>query len=149
VRLINYRFVVLSVIFVILGGTLFSEFKSTHQDVVVVVYAISLFLLNLSPNTIEFMLPAELFPTRYRGTCCVNAVASGNFGAIIIQIVFWVVYVAGLKRDLLAILLLLFAALMLLAAVAAWVWIPEVQESVDYTAVEVRGYFTFTIIPLE
>lgn len=69
VRFMAVLFVVLAVVFAITGGSLMSVYEKEDHSVTVVFYAISLFLLDLGPNTITFMLPAELFPTEYRGTC--------------------------------------------------------------------------------
>lgn len=82
-----------------------------------------------------FILPAELFATRYRGTFYGLAAASGKLGAITIFLIinFGVyerqpdsqpVLTSGSK---LAGTLLGFVPAMLLGAFITWVWIPEVQ----------------------
>ena len=43
------------------------------------------FFLNFGPNTTTFIIPGELFPTRYRSTCHGLSAASGKVGAIISQ----------------------------------------------------------------
>jgi PHS family inorganic phosphate transporter-like MFS transporter len=121
-------FALLGGVFIITGGSMFNVYETSQHTVSVVFYAISLFLLNLGPNTLTFMLPAELFETRYRGTCYGIAAASGKFGAVIIQIVLWAFKIGGPDKKRLAILLLVFAPMMLLGAFVAWVWIPEVQD---------------------
>lgn len=45
------------------------------------------FFQNFGPNTTTFVIPGELFPTRYRSTCHGVSAASGKLGAIISQFV--------------------------------------------------------------
>lgn len=46
------------------------------------------FFQNFGPNTTTFIVPGEIFPTRYRSTAHGISAASGKFGAVISQIVF-------------------------------------------------------------
>jgi PHS family inorganic phosphate transporter-like MFS transporter len=130
VRFMVCIFIILAILFAILGGSLFKVYETSDHAVTVVFYAISLFLINLGPNTITFMLPAELFETKNRGTCYGIAAASGKLGAIIIQIVIWKIGASGPDKEPLASLLLVFAPLMLIGALTAYIWIPEVQDPV-------------------
>lgn len=41
---------------------------------------------NFGPNTTTFVVPGEVFPTRYRSTAHGISAASGKFGAIIAQV---------------------------------------------------------------
>ncbi|KAK7186794.1 phosphate transporter [Paraphaeosphaeria sporulosa] len=127
VRFMVIMFVVLAIVFAILGGSLFSVYETSHHDVTVVFYAISLFLMNLGPNTITFMLPAELFETKNRGTCYGFAAACGKLGAIIAQVAMKYIRAGGTDKEPLAGLLLFLVPTMLLGALVAAVWIPEVQ----------------------
>ncbi|KAJ4765045.1 phosphate transporter 1 [Rhynchospora pubera] len=53
-------------------------------------YAMVFFFANCGPNTTTFVLPAELFPARFRTTCHGIAGAAGKIGAIIGSIgLFW------------------------------------------------------------
>ena len=83
------------------------------------------------PNTITFMLPAEVFPTRYRGTCHGIAAASGKLGSIVIQLILPVTHITrtGTEAAPFAYLLISFAVLMLFGALFAWAWIPDVQDA--------------------
>ncbi|OAY70713.1 putative inorganic phosphate transporter 1-10 [Ananas comosus] len=49
----------------------------------IVLYALTFFFSNFGPNTITFILPAELFPARFRSTCHGISGASGKVGAIV------------------------------------------------------------------
>jgi PHS family inorganic phosphate transporter-like MFS transporter len=149
VRFMVCIFMMLAAIFAILGGTLFSVYATNHHDVIVVFYAISLFLINLGPNTITFLLPAELFGTKNRGTCYGIAAASGKLGAIVVQIVIWRIRAGGTEKEPLAGLLLAFTPLMLLGALTAWVWIPEVQDPIENKAGQIKQFSVFSNRPLE
>ncbi|KAF8318366.1 phosphate transporter [Clavulina sp. PMI_390] len=50
-------------------------------------YCLAMFFANLGPNTTTFVIPGEIFPTRYRATCHGISAASGKVGAIIAQVV--------------------------------------------------------------
>jgi MFS transporter, PHS family, inorganic phosphate transporter len=55
-------------------------------------YCLANFFANFGPNVTTFIVPGELFPTRYRCTAHGIAAASGKFGAIISQIIFYKVH---------------------------------------------------------
>lgn len=49
----------------------------------IVLYALTFFFSNFGPNTTTFIVPAELFPARFRSTCHGISGAVGKLGAII------------------------------------------------------------------
>lgn len=51
-------------------------------------YCLANFFQNFGPNTTTFIIPGEVFPTRYRSTAHGISSASGKLGAIIAQIIF-------------------------------------------------------------
>lgn len=51
-------------------------------------YCLANFFANLGPNTTTFIIPGEVFPTRYRSTCHGISAAAGKLGAIVAQIIF-------------------------------------------------------------
>ncbi|GAA5824144.1 hypothetical protein JCM5353_006159 [Sporobolomyces roseus] len=53
----------------------------------VFLYCATNFMQNFGPNTTTFVVPGEVFPTRYRSTAHGISAASGKFGAIIAQII--------------------------------------------------------------
>lgn len=130
VTVMRWLFIFLAIIFLITGSTFTKVFDTRDHSLTQVFYAFSLFILNLGPNTILFMLPAEIFPTKYRGTCYGIAAASGKLGAIAILLVN---HYAGITdpragKMQLSIMLMGFAPLMLIAAWVSWFWIPDVQH---------------------
>ncbi|KIP05542.1 hypothetical protein PHLGIDRAFT_25025 [Phlebiopsis gigantea 11061_1 CR5-6] len=75
-------FAMLSVLFLIMG-TLTK--LSPGSKAMLALFCLAGFFLNFGPNTTTFIIPGELFPTRYRSTCHGLSAASGKLGAIISQ----------------------------------------------------------------
>jgi MFS transporter, PHS family, inorganic phosphate transporter len=129
----GWMFVALAAIFAINGATFFVTFETDKHALTLTLYVLAQVLFNLGPNTMTFILPAELFGTKYRATFYGLAAASGKLGAIIIQLVLNLALYRDdisntqeYKRNF-AGLLLGFVPAMLLGALVTWVWIPEVQ----------------------
>ncbi|ESW34534.1 hypothetical protein PHAVU_001G160600 [Phaseolus vulgaris] len=58
----------------------------THRDNrigFVVMYSLTFFFANFGPNATTFVVPAEIFPARFRSTCHGISSASGKLGAIV------------------------------------------------------------------
>ncbi|KAH8900459.1 MFS general substrate transporter [Thozetella sp. PMI_491] len=132
-RLFMGTCVALCVVFFIAGVSLLGTYANGYHIVTMVLYAVAQFLLNFGPNTLTFILAAEIFPTIYRGTFSGFAAAMGKAGAILIQIIIKAVNPFGAyKKDLLIGLLIAFAVIMLLSAgLAVLSWMPDVQEAPD------------------
>jgi MFS transporter, PHS family, inorganic phosphate transporter len=56
-----------------------------------VLYCLASFFANFGPNVTTFIIPGEIFPTRYRSTAHGITAASGKLGAIISQAIFFAV----------------------------------------------------------
>lgn len=54
----------------------------------VVLYCFANFFQNFGPNVTTFVIPGEIFPTRYRSTAHGISAASGKLGAIVAQVGF-------------------------------------------------------------
>ncbi|TRX94584.1 hypothetical protein FHL15_004536 [Xylaria flabelliformis] len=126
-----WTFVALAALFAVNGSTLFIAFQTDKHALTIVLYVLAQLAFNLGPNTMTFILPAELFATKYRGTFYGLAAASGKLGALTILLINnFAVYKGNpfltSGREL-AGTLLGFAPAMLLGAFIAWAWIPEVQ----------------------
>ncbi|KAI0412524.1 major facilitator superfamily domain-containing protein [Xylaria grammica] len=126
-----WTFVALAVLFAINGGTFFIAFESDKHGLTIVLYVLAQVVFNLGPNTMTFILPAELFATKFRGTFYGLAAASGKLGAItILLIINFGVYEGKAflpSGSAFAKTLLGFTPAMLLGGFITWVWIPEVQ----------------------
>ncbi|KAJ5908475.1 major facilitator superfamily domain-containing protein [Penicillium taxi] len=137
-------FLILSVLFAILGGVLVAtEFHGGHWANVIL-YAICQFFFNLGPNpliyivsgnifstakapiTNYFQIAAEIFPTKFRSTCHGISAASGKIGAIIITAV---TQTSAIRTNphALGILLGVFSIPLAMGALFAWVWLPNLQ----------------------
>jgi PHS family inorganic phosphate transporter-like MFS transporter len=49
----------------------------------IVLYSLTFFFANFGPNATTFVVPAEIFPARFRSTCHGISSASGKFGAMV------------------------------------------------------------------
>ena len=84
-------FVALTILFIIMSAsfdTLQNPNFSAGPKIFLFLYCLANFFQNFGPNTTTFIIPGELFPTRFRSTAHGISTASGKFGAIIAQIVF-------------------------------------------------------------
>jgi len=82
-------FIVLTVLFIIMGFG-FDKLTSTPDNAkaFVFLYCLANFFQNFGPNVTTFVIPGEIFPTRYRSTANGISAASGKLGAIISQVGF-------------------------------------------------------------
>lgn len=86
------------------------------------------------PNGTTYILPAELFPTRYRASCHGISAAAGKLGSILVQ-VFSAYYQfgsssldeKGTKRY--GTILIVFSVAMVLGAIVTHFWTPNVQDA--------------------
>lgn len=124
----GWTFAALAGLFAITGGTLFIAYESDKHAMTLVFYVLTQLLNNLGPNTMTWILPAELFTTRYRATFYGIAAAAGKLGAITIQVINTLA-VSGQGKSPFAGMLLGLCPAMLLGAFFSWVWVPEVQEA--------------------
>jgi PHS family inorganic phosphate transporter-like MFS transporter len=117
-------FLASAVLFAITGATLLLSKAEHHHTVTIAFYAITQFVYNVGPNTLVFIIAAEIFPTVYRGTFYGIAAAGGKVGAIAIRAISgW----TGNDKNALSIRLLACIPLMLLAAYLS-LYLPDVQK---------------------
>lgn len=73
----------------------------TSTGGLITLFVLSQFFLNMGPNATTFLIPAEVFPTRVRGTAHGLSAASGKVGAVVTAFAFGsVVDAIGLKGTL-------------------------------------------------
>jgi len=60
---------------------------AASQDAFVFLYCLANFFQNFGPNSTTFIVPGEVFPTRYRSTGHGISAASGKLGAIVAQVI--------------------------------------------------------------
>jgi MFS transporter, PHS family, inorganic phosphate transporter len=80
-RLQTGGFVILTLIFATLGFGL----HTISNSGLVVLFCLANFFCGFGPNSTTFVIPGEVFPTRYRSTAHGISAASGKIGAIISQ----------------------------------------------------------------
>ncbi|KAI0783635.1 major facilitator superfamily domain-containing protein [Abortiporus biennis] len=82
-------FTMLTILFVIMSTAYKPLTENQHSEkIFVVLYCAANFFQNFGPNTTTFIIPAELFPSRYRSTVYGIVAACGKLGAILVQIGF-------------------------------------------------------------
>ncbi|XP_020227307.1 probable inorganic phosphate transporter 1-3 [Cajanus cajan] len=59
------------------------EYCNGKHTTFVILFGLTLFFANFGPNSTTFIVPAELFPARFRSTCHGISAAAGKAGAII------------------------------------------------------------------
>jgi PHS family inorganic phosphate transporter-like MFS transporter len=131
-QFLMYSFIWMAALFFVTGGSFFAVFHNDLHAVSIVLVALAHFSFNLGPNTLTFVIPAELFPTRYRATCHGIAAAAGKLGSVIVQATLptWTingVRVADANSSGLGWVFITYGFVMALAAVFAWAWIPSLQ----------------------
>ncbi|KAI8578621.1 hypothetical protein K450DRAFT_245726 [Umbelopsis ramanniana AG] len=86
-------FTMLTILFIILGFG-YHAILAKSQAAFIVLYTFAQIFFNWGPNTTTFIVPGEVFPTRYRSTAHGICAASGKLGAIVSQVAF------GLLKDI-------------------------------------------------
>ncbi|KAG0648410.1 Inorganic phosphate transporter [Hyphodiscus hymeniophilus] len=138
IKMINYvprkawlywSFIGLAVLFAVVGGTYFKAANSNLHALTIVLYVLCQLLFNLGPNTLTFIIPAEIFPTRYRGTCHGISAAAGKLGSIVVQAFLPQTRITNPNSKSLGWVLIAFSFTMALSAVFTWAWIPELQDA--------------------
>ncbi|KAM3429087.1 hypothetical protein MY4824_008455 [Beauveria thailandica] len=74
-------FIILTILFIIMGFA----YHHISPNGLLAIYVIAQFFFNFGPNTTTFIVPGEVFPTRYRSTSHGISAASGKIGSIIGQ----------------------------------------------------------------
>ncbi|BGP08206.1 Inorganic phosphate transporter PHO84 [Rhodotorula toruloides] len=104
----------------------YHKLKDNAVGAFVFLYCITNFLQNFGPNTTTFIIPGEVFPTRYRSTAHGISAASGKFGAIIAQIMAFKLKDRGGKNAFVPHILEIFA-LFMLTGVFSTLLLPETK----------------------
>ncbi|KFY50582.1 hypothetical protein V496_09295, partial [Pseudogymnoascus sp. VKM F-4515 (FW-2607)] len=79
-----WSFVGMGVLFAVIGGSFFKAVDTNLHALTITLYVLVQLLFNLGPNTLTFIIPAELFPTRYRATCHGISACMGKLGSIVV-----------------------------------------------------------------
>lgn len=125
---LTWSFVAMAVLFAVVGGSYFKAANSDLHALTIVLYIFCQLLFNLGPNTLTFIIPAEIFPTRYRGTCHGISAAAGKLGSIVVQAFLPFTKITNPNSLTLGWILVGFSFAMALGALFSWAWVPEVQD---------------------
>ncbi|KAI8670610.1 hypothetical protein NCS57_00533100 [Fusarium keratoplasticum] len=74
-------FLILTILFIVMGFA----YNHISSNGLLAIYVLAQFFFNFGPNTTTFIVPGEVFPTRYRSTSHGISAASGKIGSIIGQ----------------------------------------------------------------
>jgi PHS family inorganic phosphate transporter-like MFS transporter len=87
-------------------------------------YALSFFFIDFGPNTTTFVIPAEVYPVRFRTTGHGISAASGKLGAAITTYLFPTLLTSmGIKN-----LLVMLAVVSIIGALLTFFFVPETKN---------------------
>ena len=109
-------FIILTIIFTCMGFGYDLMVNHGAKGAFVILYCLANFFQNFGPNTTVFTIPGEVFPTRYRSTGHGISAASGKFGAIIAQVVFFLLKDIGGTDQFVKYVLVILAFFMMTGA---------------------------------
>ncbi|EQK97524.1 hypothetical protein G6O67_007434 [Ophiocordyceps sinensis] len=88
-------FIILTVLFIVMGFA----YNSLSSNGLLAIYVLAQFFFNFGPNTTTFIVPGEVFPTRYRSTSHGISAASGKVGSMIGQGAISTLRTRGATKD--------------------------------------------------
>ncbi|THW16860.1 inorganic phosphate transporter [Aureobasidium pullulans] len=115
----------LFVLFLVIGTSYRKLMDTQRSSVLVVLYILTQIFFNFGPNTTTYIIPAEVFPTRYRCTAHGISAAFGKLGAVLSQCILG--WITGSIKDNKT-YLLVFSAFMLVGLVMTVYWIPHSRD---------------------
>lgn len=132
--ILAWSFLWLAVLLAATGVCFIKAFQTNLHGLTIAFYILCQLSFNLGANTLTFIIPAEIFATRYRCTCHGISAAAGKLGSVIIQVIIPNLAFGGKSiRDPdsngLGWLLIIFAGVMASGSLFAWAWIPDVQNT--------------------
>ncbi|GAA5824160.1 hypothetical protein JCM5353_006161 [Sporobolomyces roseus] len=133
-------FIVLTILLCCMGFG-YHKLKENAVGAFVFLYCATNFMQNFGPNTTTFVVPGEVFPTRYRSTAHGISAASGKFGAIIAQIIAFKLKDRGGKNAFVPHILEIFA-LFMFTGIFSTLLIPETKgKSLEELSGEDQDHF--------
>ncbi|KAJ2308127.1 hypothetical protein IWW55_000610 [Coemansia sp. RSA 2706] len=133
-------FAVLTVLYVILGFA-YSQILAKSSGAFIFLFSLAQLFQNFGPNVTTFVIPGEVFPTRFRATAHGISAAAGKLGAIVAQGGLLQLTDIGGKHAWIDHLLQVFALFMFVGFVVTF-WIPESKgRSLEEICDESEEYF--------
>jgi PHS family inorganic phosphate transporter-like MFS transporter len=132
-KFLMWSFIALALLTAGTGISYLQTFRTANYGITLALFILCQVLFNLGPNTLTFIIPAEIFPTPIRCTCHGIAAASGKLASVFVQATlphmkFGGLYVADLNSNGMGWVLIIFSAALAMGALFAWAWIPDVQS---------------------
>ncbi|OCK82250.1 MFS general substrate transporter [Lepidopterella palustris CBS 459.81] len=124
-----WGFIVLAVLFVVIGSAWTPLLKNGNQTGLIILYVLCQLVFNLGPNVTTFIIPAEIFPTRYRCACHGISAAAGKLGSWVAQL--FIMYAfrgADEDKTWLGHVLQVLAAFMVAGALTTYFLVPETRD---------------------
>jgi len=81
-------FTVMAILFTILAAA-FNQIRAASTILFIAIFTLAQFFQNFGPNTTTFVIPGEVFTTRFRSTAHGICAASGKLGAIVSSVGFF------------------------------------------------------------
>lgn len=132
-KLLIWSFLGLGILMAIAGGSFLGTFGHKSYGVTLWLFIMIQLFFNLGPNSLTFIIPAEIFPTPIRCTCHGIAAAAGKLASVIVQTILLKAKFGGKSvgdsdsRGM-GYLLIIFSASLFLGSLVTWAWIPELQD---------------------
>ncbi|PMD31235.1 MFS general substrate transporter [Hyaloscypha variabilis F] len=128
----------LFILFVVIGGSFNHLYDIGGTSAIIVLYILCQIFFNFGPNTTTYIMPAELFPTRYRGLCHGISAAFGKLGSVVAQLFLaYINYGHGINYQTinkwLPYSLLIFSLFMLLGLLTTLRLLPASETNPDTT----------------
>ncbi|KAJ2732434.1 hypothetical protein IW152_003829 [Coemansia sp. BCRC 34962] len=123
VRIQLLGFAALTVLYLILGFG-YHQILDKSSGAFIFLFSLAQLFQNFGPNVTTFVIPGEVFPTRFRSTAHGISAAMGKLGAVAAQGGFFQLKDIGGKDEWINRLLQIFALFMLLGFLVTF-WIPE------------------------
>lgn len=130
-------FGILTILFIVLGVAYHSILNKSVK-LFIVIFTAANFFLNFGPNVTTFVIPGEVFPTKYRSTAHGISAASGKIGAIVSQVGFSQLKDVGGPNAFVDKLLIIFGAFMLLGLIFTFL----IPESTGRSLEEINNEYT-------
>ncbi|KAH8731553.1 major facilitator superfamily domain-containing protein [Phaeosphaeriaceae sp. PMI808] len=131
-----WGFFALFVLFLVTGSA-WKQLMGPDRKGVIILYVLSHIAFNLGPNVTTFIIPAEIFPTRYRCTCHGIAAASGKLGSWLVQIFLAYGFRRNRKgvegqykweKENFGVVLQVMSGFMVAGAITTWFLVPETRD---------------------
>ena len=120
-------FIALTILFTVLAAA-YNQIRNTSIILFIVIFTLAQFFQNFGPNTTTFVIPGEVFSTRFRSTGHGISAAMGKLGAIISQVGFFQMKDSfGGKNSGIPVLLGIFAGFMFLGFLFTFL-LPETKR---------------------